>query len=349
MTLHVRAPGKLMLSGEYCVLAGAPSLVMAVDRGVTIDVEPAEGEVIRYSMGSPLSSSANIVVTPSGSVTHLDGDPATTALLRTIIAAAIDAGCDPNKLRGVSIHAHIDEMFTTLGGDTVKLGLGSSAASSVALTAAVMQLGAMDTSLLSRCTLALDAHRRFQGGRGSGADVAASAHGGVVRYQLPKNTRDGDRLRPTIQALDASALPPWRAVWVGQPASTTRFIEHVHALRARDAKRHDACMTTLTDASERAAAAFAQRNQSALLGALEDIGAGMDALGVAAGVEIITEAHRRLSSIARRHGVVCKPSGAGGGDFSLLIADTPSALEAAIEEVAEAPGLFPMDLEIAPA
>ena len=37
MTARVRAPGKLMLAGEYAVLYGHPALVMAVDRHAVAD------------------------------------------------------------------------------------------------------------------------------------------------------------------------------------------------------------------------------------------------------------------------------------------------------------------------
>ena len=34
----IRAPGKMMLSGEWSVLEGAPCLVLAIDRGVTAKI-----------------------------------------------------------------------------------------------------------------------------------------------------------------------------------------------------------------------------------------------------------------------------------------------------------------------
>ena len=41
MTRVFRAPGKLVLVGEYAVLDGAPAVVAAVDRGVACAVSPA--------------------------------------------------------------------------------------------------------------------------------------------------------------------------------------------------------------------------------------------------------------------------------------------------------------------
>jgi phosphomevalonate kinase len=35
MTVHARAPGKVVVLGEYAVLDGAPALVLAVDRYCT--------------------------------------------------------------------------------------------------------------------------------------------------------------------------------------------------------------------------------------------------------------------------------------------------------------------------
>jgi len=47
----IRAPGKLVLAGEYAVLDGAPALVLAVDRGVECHVEPASDLEIQVPGG----------------------------------------------------------------------------------------------------------------------------------------------------------------------------------------------------------------------------------------------------------------------------------------------------------
>ena len=41
MNQTVFAPGKLVIAGEYAVLDGAPAIVLAIDRGVRCDIEPA--------------------------------------------------------------------------------------------------------------------------------------------------------------------------------------------------------------------------------------------------------------------------------------------------------------------
>jgi phosphomevalonate kinase len=38
VTSAASAPGKLILTGEYAVLFGAPALVMAVDRRATVQI-----------------------------------------------------------------------------------------------------------------------------------------------------------------------------------------------------------------------------------------------------------------------------------------------------------------------
>lgn len=140
-----RAPGKLVLSGAYSVLEGAPCLVAAVDRYVIADsARPAP-------------------------------------FVADEVRAAIDAGAidrapwfDASALRE---HG--------LGGSSRKLGLGSSAAILVASLAAVMgdripNAKALEAAILP---IALAAHRKAQGG-GSGVDVAASTLGGVLLTHL---------------------------------------------------------------------------------------------------------------------------------------------------------------------
>jgi phosphomevalonate kinase len=136
-----RAPGKLVLSGAYSVLEGAPAIVAAVDRYVTAD-------------GSR----------PADFVTDE-------------VRVAIDMGAldrapwfDASPLRD-----------RAADGTSRKLGLGSSAAILVASMAAVIGdvLGDVDALRAAVFAPALDVHRAAQGG-GSGVDVAASVLGGVL-------------------------------------------------------------------------------------------------------------------------------------------------------------------------
>ncbi len=143
--MRARAPGKLVLSGAYAVLEGAPCLVAAVDRYVIADAaRPAP-------------------------------------FVADEVRAAIDAGAidhapwfDASALRE---HA--------LDGSSRKLGLGSSAAILAASLAAALGDGAGDVHALRAAVFppALAAHRKAQGG-GSGVDVAASVFGGVLLAHL---------------------------------------------------------------------------------------------------------------------------------------------------------------------
>lgn len=138
-----RAPGKIVLSGAYAVLDGAPAIVAAVDRCVVADASrPA-------------------------------------ALVTDEVRAAIEAGVidrapwfDASALR-----------TALPDGTSRKLGVGSSAAILVASIAAIAGdrlLRAAPGSLAAAVfPAAYAAHRRAQPG-GSGIDVAASAFGGVI-------------------------------------------------------------------------------------------------------------------------------------------------------------------------
>lgn len=143
-----RAPGKLVLSGAYSVLEGAPCLVAAVDRYAIADA-----------------------ARPADFVT----DEVRAAIDMGAIAAA--PWFDASALRE-----------RAPDGSSRKLGLGSSAAILLASLAAALadrfaDAGAMRAALYP---IALAAHRKAQGG-GSGVDVAASTFGGVLRADLQAN------------------------------------------------------------------------------------------------------------------------------------------------------------------
>jgi phosphomevalonate kinase len=145
--VSARAPGKIVLSGAYAVLEGAPSIVAAVDRYVVADA----------------SRDATLVTDE--------------------VRAAIDAGVidrapwfDASALR-----------TPLPDGTSRKLGVGSSAAILVASIAAIagerLLREAPGSLAAAVFPAAYAAHRSAQPG-GSGIDVAASAFGGVITASI---------------------------------------------------------------------------------------------------------------------------------------------------------------------
>jgi phosphomevalonate kinase len=139
------APGKLVIIGEYAVLAGHAAVVTAVD--------------VR-AQASRSSGPLRIALDEGG-------------LLQACMDALLQAGVQP--ARG---SYHIDTDAFARGGQ--KLGVGSSSAACVAFLAAAMDLhNDDDRDALWRC--AVRAHDAFGGG--SGIDIAAAVHGGWLSFQ----------------------------------------------------------------------------------------------------------------------------------------------------------------------
>jgi phosphomevalonate kinase len=266
-----RAPGKLVLSGAYAVLTGAPALVAAVDRYVLADSE----------------RSASFLT------------PEVAAALGDRAAPWFDA----NDLRDQG----------------KKLGLGSSAAILVASLAALeldADPGLNDAALCARVyERALVAHRTAQGG-GSGVDVAASAHGGVL---AARRTPAGLELLPV-------SLPSGLhfEVWAcSVAASTAVFLARIAEFAARDPLLHRARIAAQAAAAE-AALDAAQRGHAAdFISAIARQVATLSALGESAGVGIVTPELSELATLAAAHGAAFLPAGAGGGDVAYYVGLTP--------------------------
>ncbi|WP_437283072.1 hypothetical protein WME90_21595 [Sorangium sp. So ce375] len=318
----VRAPGKLVLSGAYAVLEGAPALVAAVDRYVVVD--PAR--------------------------------PA--ALVTEEVQAAIDAGAldaaawfDASALRSAEPEPPSASPGAPPREASRKLGLGSSAAILVATLAAratavsAAPAGQRAPAWDARALFldALAAHRRAQGG-GSGVDVAASVYGGVLCCRLAP----GGELSVAPHALPGGLVIEVFAS--DASARTSAMLERVRALAAREPEAHRALLSA---AAEGARAAVVAADARALVAALDRQVDALAELGDRAGAPIVTPALRRLRPAAAAEGATIAPSGAGGGDVSLFIGGAPpstawlaAAREAGLERVPMslgAPGVHVLD------
>ena len=310
--VHASAPGKLVLSGEYAVLAGAPAVVAAIDRRVVcrIDVRDAGGWAFR-SRGFEAVSRHRREALPD-----TPGDPG-TLVRHAVRRLGIDTGALPEHL-GVEIDSR--PCFH----DGVKLGLGSSAAAAVAVAGAMARVAGRD------CTLAqlLAIHRDLQGGSGSGLDVAAAFQGGVIRYQ------EGE-----ARAIRWSSSVGYVLVYVGWSTETREFVQRFNAWRGDGAPSELRRLVECARAVPEAGGAF--------LEPLAEYVDALDALDRAAGIGILSAPHRAAMSLARRHGVLYKSCGAGGGDMGVALSEDADALDGFRTAVTQA-GLYVVPAAIDP-
>jgi phosphomevalonate kinase len=289
---RARAPGKLVLSGAYAVLSGAPALVAAVDRYALADsAKPAH------------------FLTPE---------------VQAALGAQPAPWFDAENLRE----------------NGQKLGLGSSAAILVASLAALeldAQPGLDDAALCARVyQRALLAHRRAQGG-GSGVDVAASAHGGV----LAARRLGGELELSPVRLPDGLHFEIWACATA---ASTAAFLRQIAEFAVSDPALHRTRIDAQAEAAEAALAAAQRNDAESFVRAIARQVSALTELGVSAGANIVTAELGALAKLAALHAGAFLPAGAGGGDVAYFVGVAPPPAE--LSEQARALGLSRVELRL---
>lgn len=346
------APGKLVLLGEYAVLTGQPSVVMAVDRRVRITFTR---HADKHSISVLSAPQLGIV----DQHFYLQSDPPQVqfspplrdaamedqlALFRTVVASAASWQI---PLPPMSIH--IDSSACVLSSSDVmessepqsvpaptgpKLGVGASAAVATALMAGLEHIAHASSAVVASSPAALharvwQAHRSAQQG-GSGIDIAASVYGGVLRYQWATQQRGrGEGITAQVQSL------PWPisndvvllGVWAGHATSTPHMVQQVTAWGRMQPALYDQLMHTLGDAAESGATALRTGDCPALCDAITRTFQALQHLSQVSGVPIVSETHARVGELVYALGAVYKPSGAGGGDLGIAVCPSPQVAQ----------------------
>ncbi|MFO7287524.1 MAG: hypothetical protein C0P79_011770 [Gammaproteobacteria bacterium] len=309
-----RAPGKAVVLGEYAVLHGAPALVVAVDRRATVTIAPS---------GKPV----NVVETRASEVRVFEASPG-----RETGVALVDLVVGERPRDREPWHATLDSTAFFQGAR--KLGLGSSAA---VLTAFACAWAAWTQAPRPSREALIALHRRFQGGSGSGLDIAASLAGGAIVYRL-----DGADV-PHVSSVQLPNGVGFAGVFAGRSASTPDLLARYYSWRAEKPEEAAARQRALRQISQLGCAAAERGESEDFLRAIDQYGRELDALGRAIGADIVTAEHRALAETARRFGVIYKVSGAGGGDLGLGLATDSEAL-AAFKTAAAEQGFPVVDL-----
>ncbi len=270
------APGSLMLMGEHAVLRGQPALVCAINKRLKIKLVPRADNVLRLH---------SVLGAHETTLDELAPNESFRFVLGAIRAAkgGIAQGFD------LDVKSEMSH----------QMGLGSSAAVTVATLAALA--GAQGQPLDPRGLLEVGAKtvRKVQGGVGSGADVAASVYGGGLRY-----------FAQTQEAVKLSTAPPLTVLYSGSKTPTPEVIAIVEENRRKQPALYDELDDLIGKTVQQAFEAAARGDWTAM-GELMNINQGlMDALGV--NNARLAELVFALRADPKIHG--SKISGSGLGD-----------------------------------
>ena len=301
----VTAPGKLVLLGEYAVLDGFPAIVAAVNRRASGQFVPGR---------SPESELVNIAVRNAAEALG----PNRSALPRGSVL--------------------VDTAAFSLNG--TKMGIGSSAATAAVTVGAVLEMAGLSvhdsTDLIF--DVALAAHRAAQGGLGSGADVAAAVYGGMLHYTRPAHGPATIRRLPPLAGVEMVVFA------TGAASSTVDCIQAVNAFATKSPETHRQLLPPIADAVTRFEAGLFARDAQEILAAIGAAHIGMEMLGQAAGVPIVTPVLAHAALLAAEVGGAAKPSGAGGGDLGVAFTIGAQATER-LHADARAAGLMLLSLD----
>ena len=246
--IRTSAPGSMMLLGEHAVLHGHHALVCALNRRIHVMLSPRSDREIHIT-----SSLGRLELT-------LDTIEPTEPLAFVLGAVAQRKG---------DLKSGFD--LTVQSEFTHKAGLGSSAAVTVATTAALglwLDEKVEEESVL-RASVAIIQDIQ---GLGSGADAAASVYGGILLY----------RAKP-LKVMKLGAVHPVTLVYSGSKKPTAEVVRLVEAAHAKQPATYDRIYELMGHSAEEAAAAI-ERGDWQSVGGLLNINQGlMDAIGVCDG------------------------------------------------------------------
>lgn len=191
---RAKAPGSLMLLGEYAVLQGKTALVAAIDKFISITLKPRSDDRIFIDSALGTLTLHRHQITLQAPFEFV---------LATLALKKPPSGCN------IKIDSDLPASF----------GLGSSAAVTVALLIALNRWLEKILTKLKLWQEALQVIHQVQK-RGAGADCAASIFGGVIAFS-----------NPPFSVTPLKGAPPLAAVYSGSKLTTARAIDIVNSRR----------------------------------------------------------------------------------------------------------------------
>lgn len=291
-----------MLLGEHAVVYGRPCLVTAIDRRIRVAVESTQDGLVHLSAPDVAVDDWTVPVAEVGGA-----DPPTSLrFLHAIIRCVAQRYGLPVGLR-IETRSEFSE----------DLGLGSSAAVTIAAVVALSDLLGLELSRAQLFTLGCEAVRAVQA-VGSGFDVAASLYGGTL-YFRPSG--------PEVVPLHADPVP-LVVGYSGTKADTVSLISCVAQRRVEEPQLIEEVFDGMARLVEEGRQALVARDWERLGRAMRLSQPLLETLGVS-----IPKLAQLVRAAEEAGAYGAKLSGAGGGDcmIALVSRERRHEVSAAIE------------------
>lgn len=289
MKILVEAPHKVLFSGSYTVLEGYPALAFAIEPRMTLILTSTD-EPDPWSTKNPFIQAVREELREYMLQRHTEAEV--------------------NALSWGQFH-------TSVSMPVEGWGIGSSAAFTSALTFAQTEAWGVGLSSLELSFLARSAHRRAQGGKGSGLDVAACCLGGVVFA-----AQSGGDTQPNLTSVDWPEEIGFILIRSGQKADTRKMIARYH-----ESTQHKPLLSRrhLLRSIGGVCRALRQQPNDFLPALQENCMCEREwskELGISLVTPYQTQLEQALQERIQNQQVVVKALGAGGGDSIGLFYDT---------------------------
>ncbi len=315
--IQVSIPGKIVISGEYAVLDGAPAIVSTLKQKVNITIQKSDKKHNIYTT-SVLQGVFPFTMDDDANVLWLEADPGVFGLLLQHAFKILK----PKLKEKLRIAVDSSEFFrTTNDGVAIKLGIGSSAAVSVGITQALSQYQAIRSSPENLLSQANSIHQGLQGKQGSGIDVACCfADQGVIEC-----TKDSVK-NHTWSILNWPNGLHLKALTTSQYGSTNRLVANYQRASNLYPKEFNSALDQFLDITQSLSNAWKSEDVDLIIDLLRAYDVQIKKLDKIGGIGIYTQVHADIQNIASTHNVFYKPSGAGGGDIGLAFSSSLDAL-----------------------
>lgn len=367
--MRVRAPGKLMISGEWAVLeVGIPCIVAAVDKYGEVEIGASQeisvfapdiglGEVKAGFDGKELQW--KVELDEKGKEKLLITKKAIELTLRYLA----DKG---KKSDNFYIKTSSSDAIAELpNGQKTKVGFGSSAAICTAICAAILKFNGLDLGTKENkdlvYKLSATAHYLAQGKVGSAFDIAAATYGGAIIYKrfdpnwLIAEMNSGKGIAEIMDAewpefyAEKLHLPKafiMSVGFVGYSASTKELILKLNSFKTGQKEHYWEIVNSIKGITSNLIEAIKNRDEGKILELIKENRRQLKELSDGSQNNLETRELCLLADIADKNGGAGKFSGAGGGDCGIAIsfdADIAHKIESGWKEN----GIVHLDVKIA--